>query len=206
MAISNGGGTATAIWMNRKFGFEKKVAATYEQLIDLNGRNAWPMWMPDGKHALLHVGPQRRAEHLDDWRSAGSRSRLRSLPTAACCGHRSAMTARRSCLSATSRSGSSTPRPARHSSADQAGGVGGGSGDHAPDADHLHGSGAVAGCAERSRWSRMAKSSRFGAKRAGRRFGSRTRPGLNRQVSWSPDSTRIVYLERARRHQSRVPL
>jgi tricorn protease len=23
--------------------------ATYEKLIDLNGRNAWPMWMPDGK-------------------------------------------------------------------------------------------------------------------------------------------------------------
>ena len=25
------------------------AAATYERLIDLNGRNAWPMWMPDGR-------------------------------------------------------------------------------------------------------------------------------------------------------------
>src|SRR6185369_13844127 len=23
--------------------------ATYEKVVDLNGRNAWPMWMPDGK-------------------------------------------------------------------------------------------------------------------------------------------------------------
>src|SRR5579872_5040103 len=25
------------------------ASATYERVVDLNGRNAWPMWMPDGK-------------------------------------------------------------------------------------------------------------------------------------------------------------
>jgi tricorn protease len=32
------------IWL-RKEG----TTATYERIVDLNGRNAWPMWMPDGK-------------------------------------------------------------------------------------------------------------------------------------------------------------
>ena len=40
-----------------------------------NGRNAWPMWMPDGTQALLHVRPRRRAEYLDASRWAASRAR-----------------------------------------------------------------------------------------------------------------------------------
>ena len=32
------------IWLRKE-----SSPATYERVIDLNGRNAWPMWMPDGK-------------------------------------------------------------------------------------------------------------------------------------------------------------
>ena len=49
--------------------------ATYERVIDLNGRNAWPMWMPDGKQFIFHVGSQRGAEYLDARAGRQGRSR-----------------------------------------------------------------------------------------------------------------------------------
>ncbi|MEI9976873.1 MAG: hypothetical protein WDO73_35385 [Ignavibacteriota bacterium] len=37
--------------------------ATYEKLVDLNGRNAWPMWMPDGK-SLYFMSDRSGAQNL----------------------------------------------------------------------------------------------------------------------------------------------
>ena len=37
--------------------------ATYEKVVDLNGRNAWPMWMPDGK-SLFFMSDRGGAENL----------------------------------------------------------------------------------------------------------------------------------------------
>jgi Tol biopolymer transport system component/C-terminal processing protease CtpA/Prc len=37
--------------------------ATYEKIVDLNGRNAWPMWMPDGK-SLYFMSDRSGAQNL----------------------------------------------------------------------------------------------------------------------------------------------
>jgi len=37
--------------------------ATYEKLVDLNGRNAWPMWMPDGK-SIYFMSDRSGAQNL----------------------------------------------------------------------------------------------------------------------------------------------
>ena len=37
--------------------------ATYEKVVDLNGRNAWPMWMPDGK-SLYFMSDRSGAQNL----------------------------------------------------------------------------------------------------------------------------------------------
>ena len=63
-AISSGGGTATAIWMNREIWLRKDGSpAAYEKLVDLNGRNDWPMWTPDGKQ-LYFMSDRTGAENI----------------------------------------------------------------------------------------------------------------------------------------------
>ena len=77
------------------------------------------MWAAGGKGAVLHVRPQRRAEHLvgveprRPGRRRGQGDRSPRSRTAACCGRRSPRTAGRSSSSATSGSGRSTPRADR---------------------------------------------------------------------------------------------
>ena len=44
------------IWLHRANGYEK--------VVDLNGRNAWPMWMPDGRSFVLHVRPYSGAQNI----------------------------------------------------------------------------------------------------------------------------------------------
>ncbi len=48
------------IWLRK----EGRVAS-YEKVVDLNGRNAWPMWMPDGKQIYFMSDRSGRAEYLD---------------------------------------------------------------------------------------------------------------------------------------------
>ena len=50
------------IWLRRE-----GSPATYERLIDLNGRNAWPMWMPDGKQ-LYFMSDRAGAQNI--WTTA----------------------------------------------------------------------------------------------------------------------------------------
>ncbi len=90
------------------------AAATYERLIDLNGRNAWPMWMPDGRqlYFMSDRGGAQNIWTLTSGRQAEAGDKVHRR--AACCGPRSATTVRPSSSSATSKSGSSIPRAARH--------------------------------------------------------------------------------------------
>ena len=48
--------------MNRKYGYAKKADHT-TKLVDLNGRNAWPMWMPDGK-SLYFMSDRTGAQNI----------------------------------------------------------------------------------------------------------------------------------------------
>jgi Tol biopolymer transport system component len=56
------------IWLRRD-----GSPATYERLVDLNGRNAWPMWMPDGRQ-LYFMSDRGGAQNI--WTTApGGKSR-----------------------------------------------------------------------------------------------------------------------------------
>ncbi len=41
----------------------RKESGTYEKLVDLNGRNVWPMWMPDG-HSLYFMSDRGGAQNI----------------------------------------------------------------------------------------------------------------------------------------------
>ena len=178
----------------------------YERIVDLNGRNVWPMWTPDGQAALFHVGPRRRAEHLVASRWAASRARSPSSPTAACSGRPSPMTASPSCSSAISRSGSSTRRAARLIQlpiklVGQAAGPGI---THSPSINSP-----ISRCRPTARKIAVIAHGEIfaaGAREGGEAIRVTHTPGPESQVSWSPDSTRIAYLSRARCRQPRLRL
>ncbi len=62
MAISSGGVTGTAIWTNPKSGCAGSSGG-YEKIVDLNGRNVWPMWMPDSR-SLYFMSDRAGAQNI----------------------------------------------------------------------------------------------------------------------------------------------
>ena len=134
--------------------------ATYEKLVDLNGRNAWPMWMPDGR-TLYFMSDRSGAQNIWSLTLGGKMRQVTKFtdgrvlwPSIGYDGKAVVFERDFKIWQLDTKSGEAYP------AADHTGGLGGTPGDLAPHPEPVQRSGGVGRTAARWRWSRTARCSR----------------------------------------------
>ena len=143
--------------------------ATYEKLVDLNGRNAWPMWMPDGRQ-LYFMSDRGGAQNIWSLPLGGKPRQVTKFtdgrvlwPSIGYDGKAVVFERDFKIWQLDTKSGEAYALPITLvGSAATPGGL-------APHAEHVQRSRAVAGWPQRWRWSPMARSSPLRRAMAGRR-------------------------------------